>query len=141
MSSRRWVRVCSLTEIEPGRGVAALVDGRQAALFLLPGDKAEPTARLRAIDNWDPVSGANVLSRGLLGCVDGVDYVASPLHKHRFDLATGRCLDGKSPGVQVWPVRVWGRTVEVLSVAGVAGEPPEGPRAGSVASPAGELVD
>ena len=118
MIIRRWVRVCSLRQLEPGRGVAALVDGRQLALFLLPGAQGEPASRLRAIDNRDPASGVNVLSRGLLGSTDGVDYVASPMHKHRFDLATGRCLDGSSPGVRVWPVRVWGSTVEVLSVTG-----------------------
>jgi len=98
--------------------VAALVDGRQVAVFLLSGAQGEPASRLRAIDNRDPASGANVLSRGLLGSADGVDYVASPMHKHRFDLATGRCLDGSVPSVRVWPVRVWGSTVEVLSVSG-----------------------
>ena len=118
MTVRRWVRVCSLADLEPGRGAAAIVDGRQVALFLLPGAHGEPASRLRAIDNRDPVSGANVLSRGLLGSAGEVDYVASPMHKHRFDLATGRCLDGTSPGVTVWPVRVWGSTVEVLAVSG-----------------------
>jgi assimilatory nitrate reductase catalytic subunit len=113
---RRWVRVCSLAELEPGRGVAAMVDGQQVAVFLLPGASGEPASRLRAVDNRDPVSGANVLARGLLGSTGGVDYVASPMHKHRFDLASGRCLDGVSPDVRVWPVRVWGATVEVLTV-------------------------
>jgi len=115
---RRWVRVCSLRQLEVGRGVAALVDGAQVALFLLPGAGGEPAARLRAIDNRDPTSGANVLSRGILGSTAEADYVASPMHKHRFDLASGRCLDGESPGVRVWPVRVWGTTVEVLAVSG-----------------------
>ncbi|MHB1535811.1 MAG: molybdopterin-dependent oxidoreductase, partial [Acidimicrobiales bacterium] len=115
------VRVCSLAELEPSRGAAALVDGQQVAVFLLArpdGSTGEPAARLRAVDNLDPLSGANVLSRGLLGSTDGVDYVASPMFKHRFDLDSGRCLDGVSPGVRVWPVRVWGNTVEVLSVTG-----------------------
>ena len=116
MISRRWVRVCSFAELEEGRGVAALVEGEQVAIFLLPGAAGEPASRLRAIDNHDPSSGANVLARGLLGSADGRHYVASPMHKHRFDLDDGTCLDGGSPGVRVWPVRVWGRTVEVLAV-------------------------
>jgi assimilatory nitrate reductase catalytic subunit len=111
------VRICSLRDLEPGRGAAALVDGRQVAVFLMPGATGEPAARLRAVDHRDPVSGANVLAHGLLGSSDGVDYVASPMLKHRFDLQSGRCLDGVSPGVRVWPVRVWGTTVEVLSVS------------------------
>jgi len=45
MTVRRWVRVCSLAELEPGRGVAALVDGQQVALFLLPGASGEPASR------------------------------------------------------------------------------------------------
>ena len=127
MTVRRWVRVCSLRELEEGRGVAALVEDRQVALFLLPGAEGHPPSRLRAVDNWDPVSHANVMSRGLLGSAGDVDYVASPLHKHRFDLATGACLDGKSPGLRVWPVRVWGSTVEVLFVRD--SQAPQGPEA------------
>lgn len=121
MTRRRWVRVCSLRDLEPGRGVAALVDGQQVAVFLLPGidgSNGEPAVRLRAVDNHDPAAGANVLSRGLIGSTDGVDYVASPMFKHRFDLQSGRCLDGVSPAIRVWPVRVWGSTVEVLAVSG-----------------------
>ena len=141
---RRWVRVCSLRELQPGRGVAALVGDQQVAVFLLPAAGAgEPAGHLRAVDNRDPVTGANVLARGLLGATDGTDYVASPMLKHRFDLASGRCLDGVSPGVRVWPVRVWGTTVEVLSVTGSggsdrssAGEPGESPVAGGEAGSA-----
>ena len=120
MITRRWVRVCSLTQLEPGRGVAALVDGYQVALFLLPGTPSANAARVRAVDNRDPGSGASVLSRGILGSDGDTDYVASPMYKHRFDLSTGRCLDDDSLSVRVWPVRVWGRTVEVLAVSGGA---------------------
>jgi nitrite reductase (NADH) small subunit len=132
VTTRRWVRVCSRAELEPGRGVAALVDGRQVAVFLLPSlpgasgasGGREPAVRLRAIDNHDPATGANVLSRGLLGSTGDVDYVASPMRKHRYDLDSGRCLDGAGsvPGVRVWPVRSWGGTVEVLSVVGETAE-------------------
>ncbi|MBO0894872.1 MAG: molybdopterin-dependent oxidoreductase, partial [Acidimicrobiales bacterium] len=58
---------------------------------------------------------------GIVGRTGEVDYVASPMHKHRFDLASGRCLDGSAPGVRVWPVRLWGATVEVLAVRGGPG--------------------
>jgi assimilatory nitrate reductase catalytic subunit len=134
MIRRRWVRVCSLRELEPGRGVAALVDGQQVAIFMLPEDLGEPAARLRAIDNRDPVCEANVLARGLLGSVDGVNYVASPMHKHRFDLDSGRCLDGVAPGVRVWPLRLWGATVEVLSVTGESRDLPSPGDTASVAT-------
>lgn len=52
-----WLTVCDLTQLNPGRGVAALLpDGRQAALFRDRGGK------VYAIDNRDPFGGAAVLS-------------------------------------------------------------------------------
>ena len=54
---------------------------------------------LFAIDNRDPVSGAYVLSRGIVGSRGGVPTVASPLHKQVYDLRSGHCLD--LPGVAV----------------------------------------
>jgi assimilatory nitrate reductase catalytic subunit len=91
-----------------------MVDGRQVAIFLLGHAEGRPL--LRAIDNYDPCSGANVLARGIVGSTDDIEYVASPMHKQRFDLASGRCLDGDVPPIRVWPIRAWGRTVEVLSI-------------------------
>lgn len=82
-----WVEVCVVERLTPDRGVAALVDAHQVAVFLLSD------GTLRAVDNIDPCSGAAVLSRGLVGDVAGVATVASPLYKQRFDLATGACLD------------------------------------------------
>ncbi|MBX9425315.1 MULTISPECIES: nitrite reductase small subunit NirD [Streptomyces] len=95
-----WVTVCEESRLTPGRGVAALLpDGRQAAVFR---DRA---GRLYAIDNRDPFSGAQVLSRGLVGSADGRPFVASPLLKQRFDLETGRCLDDDEVAVAVFPIR------------------------------------
>ncbi len=117
------MRICSLAELDVGRGVAALVGDEQVAVFLV-ADGAEGRApQLRAVDNRDPVSGVNVLARGLLGSQADVAYVASPIYKHRFDLTSGACLDGVSPGVRVWPVRVWGGSVEVLAVSRAASPP------------------
>jgi nitrite reductase (NADH) small subunit len=79
--------VCSLAHLSAGRGVAALVEGRPIAVFLLADGS------LHAIDNVDPCSGASVLSRGVVGEAGGVTTIASPMFKHRFDLRTGRCLD------------------------------------------------
>ncbi|MEU8190626.1 nitrite reductase small subunit NirD [Micromonospora carbonacea] len=87
-----WSPVCPLERLEPERGVAALVDGAQVALFRA-GDE------LFALDNLDPVGGAYVLSRGIVGSRGGTPTVASPLHKQVYDLRTGTCLD--LPGVAV----------------------------------------
>jgi nitrite reductase (NADH) small subunit len=79
--------VCPLACLAPGRGVAALVDGRPIAVFLLADGS------LHAVDNVDPCSAASVLSRGVVGEAEGVPTVASPMFKQRFDLRTGQCLD------------------------------------------------
>jgi nitrite reductase (NADH) small subunit len=95
-----WLTVCDLDRLVPGRGVAALLpDGRQAAVFL---DRA---GRLHAVDNRDPFTGAAVLSRGLLGSKGGRPFVASPLLKQRFDLATGVCLDDDTVRLTTYEVR------------------------------------
>ena len=83
------VRVCEYATLIPGRGVAVLLPDRaQAAVFrTLDG-------RLFAVGNHDPATGASVISRGLTGSRDGAATVASPMLKHVYELATGRCVDG-----------------------------------------------
>ncbi len=87
--TREWVDVCGLNDLVAGSGVAALVEGRQVAIFYLP----EESPALYAIDNWDPIGGANVMSRGIVGDVGGRLVVASPLYKQHFDLLNGECLE------------------------------------------------
>jgi len=96
---RAWTAVCRYADLIPGRGVAALVDGVQIAVFrTTPGE-------LYATGNRDPYSGAYVISRGLTGARDGVPTVASPMHKHVFDLRTGTCLDDPAVALPTYPVR------------------------------------
>ena len=102
-ASRGWTRICRVDDLLVERGAAALVDGRQIALF------RTYDGRLFATDQIDPFSGAAVLSRGIVGDRAGVPTVASPMYKQVFDLRTGQCLDtqGKDPlSVRVHPVAV-----------------------------------
>ncbi|MFI6374803.1 nitrite reductase small subunit NirD [Streptomyces sp. NPDC050546] len=95
-----WFTVCDLSTLLPGRGVAALLpDGHQAAIF------RDRSGELFAIDNRDPFTGAAVLSRGLTGTHQGRPFVASPLLKQRFDLASGECLDDEAVRVTAYKVR------------------------------------
>ena len=95
-----WVDVCSTAALRPGRGAAAVVAGEQVALFLLP------SGAVHAIDNYDPVGGAHVMSRGIVGSLGDSVVVASPLYKHHIDLATGACLERPEITVRTWPVQV-----------------------------------
>lgn len=109
-ASRRTASVCRVAELVPERGVAALVDGAQVALFRIDGADGP---EVFAVDHHDPFSGANVLARGIVGRTDGRWYVASPVYKQRFDLATGRSLDDDSVSVDTWSVELVGDEVHV----------------------------
>lgn len=109
MTVATWTRVCRMAALTPDRGVAALVDDRQVAVFLLSGDDNEVVA----IGNIDPFSGASVLSRGIVGSRGDVVTVASPVYKQRFDLHTGHCLDDETVAVPVYSVRVTDGWIEI----------------------------
>lgn len=103
----RWASVCPLATLQPERGAAVLVDGVQVAVF------RTFDGALYAIDNRDPVAGACVLSRGIVGTRGDTPTVASPLHKQVYDLRTGRCLDRPEISVRTYPVRCRDGHVEV----------------------------
>jgi len=102
-----WTAVCRVDQLEPERGVAALLGGRQVALF------RTHDGTVHAIGNIDPFSGAAVLSRGIVGDRGGVPTVASPVYKQVFSLVDGRCLDDDTVRVDVYDVRLRHGTVEV----------------------------
>src|SRR5262245_16936058 len=99
MTGERWHDVCALEDLIEGAGVGALVGGRQIALFLVHG-------RVYALDNFDPASRANVLSRGLTGNLQGERVVASPIYKHHYVLTSGRCVEDPTFNVTAYPARV-----------------------------------
>ncbi len=103
----RWVDVCPASRLLPERGVAALVEGVQIAIFLTHD------GTLYGLDNLDPFSGAAVLSRGIVGDRGGVPTVASPVFKQVFDLRDGSCLDDPDVRVATRPVRMADGTVQV----------------------------
>jgi nitrite reductase (NADH) small subunit len=95
-----WTPVCKFADLEPGRGVAALVGGEQIAVFRLGDDG------LHAVGNIDPFSGAAVISRGITGMRgDGTVTVASPMYKDVFSLITGTALDAPEVRLPVYAVR------------------------------------
>lgn len=105
----RWNPVCTVDDIVPNTGICALVENRHVAVFHVKGD----TEHLFAIDNYDPIAGASVLSRGLVGNLGQRIVVASPIYKHHFDLQSGECLEAPENSVSAYPVRVENRQVLV----------------------------
>lgn len=104
-----WTAVCSLDEIVPNTGVCALLDGEQVAVFHV----ADAEQRVYAIGNYDPNSGAAVISRGLVGSLGERIVVASPIYKHHFDLQTGECLEAPENSVAIYRTRIEGGKVWV----------------------------
>ena len=108
------VPICPLGALTPERGAAALLpDGTQIAVFLLDDGS------VRAVQQHDPYSGANILSRGLVGShmVPGegdepgtiVPTIASPMYKQAWNLSTGEVLDsggGEQKSIAVFDAEI-----------------------------------
>jgi len=102
-SETQWQPVCTLEDLPRERGVCALVDGAQVALFRAYDDE------VYAVQQLDPYSGAHVMSRGIVGTRGATPTVASPMYKQVFDLRTGECLDSVGKDARhllVYPVLV-----------------------------------
>jgi nitrite reductase (NADH) large subunit len=98
-SARPWQAICDLEAIPAEAGIGARLGERQIALFRF-GEQ------IYALDNLEPGSDANVLSRGILGDAGGEPIVISPLYKQRIRLRDGRACDGGEQAVRAWPVKV-----------------------------------
>src|SRR5690606_23324464 len=101
MNELQWVEVCSLDDITPNTGVGALINDQQIALFRVGNEK-----RVYALSNQDLFSKAFVMSRGIIGDLQGERVVASPIYKQHFSLATGRCLEDKDQKLLVFPSKI-----------------------------------
>lgn len=101
MNDLNWVEVCALDDITPNTGVGALIEGQQIAIFRVGEEK-----RVYALSNQDPFSKAFVMSRGIIGDLQGERVVASPIYKQHFSLATGRCLEDKDQKLLVFPSKI-----------------------------------
>ncbi|WP_461538770.1 nitrite reductase small subunit NirD [Spongorhabdus nitratireducens] len=103
-----WNTICHIDDIIPGTGVCAKVNDAHVAIF-----RPLNNEQLFALSNIDPFAEASVMSRGLLGEKDGEFYVASPLLKQRFNLATGQCLDDDSVTLPCYQIRTLNGQVQI----------------------------
>ena len=108
MTNETWVALCPLQELTINDGVCALINEEQVAIFRV-GDGSE----VYAISNFDPFGEANVLSRGIVGDLQGKPVVASPLYKQHFCLQTGQCLEDENVSIRAYNTRVNDGVVEV----------------------------
>lgn len=106
--------LCQIQDLVANSGVCALIekDGqlKQIALFYLPNTKQ----KVFALDNWDPLGEANVLSRGMVGDMNNELVVASPLYKQHFSLETGKCME-EDISIPCYQVSVQGSDVMLVA--------------------------
>jgi nitrite reductase (NADH) small subunit len=102
-----WHRVCALEELELSWGEAALIAGRQLALF-----RTAP-AEVSAVAQEDPATGAHVMSRGIIGSRGSRQTIASPLHKEVYDLETGECFGTADLRLATFSTRIVDGYIEV----------------------------
>jgi len=110
-----WTQVCPASSVVPDRGIAALVDGVAVAIFRLSPIDQGQADEWRAVSHLDPSTQAPVMARGLVGSVGTgpivIPTLASPLHKQRYNLRTGYCLDDDEVRLEVFEVAVHDRWV------------------------------
>ena len=99
LPTKPWQEICALDAIPEQAGIGARLGDVQIALFRFG-------QTIYALDNLEPGSAAQVLSRGILGDVQGEPIVISPLYKQRIRLRDGRQYDSGEQAVRAWPVKV-----------------------------------
>ena len=103
---RTWVRVGAVKDF-PGDGGGTIRYGfAQIAVFHFAS-----RGEWYATSNMCPHKREFVLSRGILGDVQGEPKVACPLHKKTFSLKSGDCLTGEPYSIDTYPVKIDGDDV------------------------------
>jgi nitrite reductase (NADH) small subunit len=111
MAMNKWQTVCTVDAITPNTGRCALLGNHQVAVFRVQNSDKDD---YYAIDNYDPFSEANVISRGIIGSVQDRVVVASPIYKQHFCLSTGECLE-ENVQLRTWPVRLQGNDIQLAT--------------------------
>ena len=96
-----WRDICSTSDIAENTGVAAKFMEHQVAIFNL-----QPENVFKSVSNYDPIAKANIISRGIVGELNGKRLVASPLYKQHFCLDTGVCLEKDDVRLTTFETRV-----------------------------------
>lgn len=101
-------KICNTKDLIANSGICVLVDEEQIALFYI--DK-----RVYAVSNYDPIGKANLLSRGIVGDIEGKLVVASPLYKEHFNLKTGECLEDEGVEIKTYKCEIKNDEVYLLN--------------------------
>lgn len=90
----KWVPVCSLADIPPGKSRPARIGSEDVALFNVEGE-------VHAIENTCLHAGAALCGGNLSGKV-----VSCPVHGWRYDVTSGALLIAPEKRVRTFPVAI-----------------------------------
>lgn len=101
-AEKTWTEVGQTTDFCEDLGGCVKINGMQIAVFNLK-EKTE----WYAVQNLCPHDKRMVLSRGIVGDTGGTPKVSCPLHKHAFDVSTGKHIsEGDVDDLQTFPVKI-----------------------------------
>ena len=95
-----WIKIAKTSDIPSNGGACVLVGEKQIAVFNFQ-DRNE----WYACQNLCPHQQEMVLSRGLIGDLNGEPKVACPMHKRTFSLRSGACLSEDPYQITVYGVK------------------------------------
>lgn len=98
---REWVDFGEASLIEEGRGGTFKYNDFQIAVF-----NFGKNGQWYACQNLCPHKQEMVLSRGLLGDIDGIPKIACPIHKKAFSLESGKSVTGEIYSIQTFKVEI-----------------------------------
>ncbi len=104
----QWTNICQFQDLTPNTGICAIFEEEHVAIFY-----CQRTEQLYAVNNFDPIAKASVLSRGIMASLQGEMYVASPLYKQHFNLHTGECLEEPEYQLKTYAVRLKNEQVQL----------------------------
>ncbi|MCP4988987.1 MAG: nitrite reductase small subunit NirD [Colwellia sp.] len=110
ITQKAWRTICQTSDLVKDSGISALFESEdeQIAIFHIPNSEE----KIYAVSNYDPIGKANVLYRGIVGCIGDEPVVSSPLYKQHFSLKTGKCLQ-EEQRISVYDIRIEDEEVQL----------------------------
>ena len=96
-----WYRAARVSDFPENGGACVKYKDLQVAVF-----NFSRRNEWYACQNLCPHKMQMVLSRGMIGSLQGEPKVACPFHKRTFSLRTGDCLNAEECSISVFPVKV-----------------------------------
>lgn len=98
---KTWFRVGDVNDFPENAGACIKYNTKQIAVYNFTRKE-----KWYACQNICPHKMEMVLSRGMVGDVDGIPKVACPMHKKNFSLEDGSNLNGDDYKIAVYPVKI-----------------------------------